>query len=136
MSQQHISPYINFRGRAREAMEFYQRVLGGDLHLHTLDEQGQPKPAGPGDRITHAVLEADGARIVGSDGHPQYLPTVGDHMAIALAGLDKDRLTKIFSDLAEGGRVKGQLAAQPWGADVGWLEDKFGINWVVSIEKP
>src|SRR5581483_631821 len=72
MSQQHISPYINFRGRAREAMEFYQRVLGGDLHLHTLDEQGQPKPAGPGDRITHAVLEADGARIVGSDGHPQY----------------------------------------------------------------
>jgi uncharacterized glyoxalase superfamily protein PhnB len=26
-------------------------------------------------------------------------------------------------------------AEQPWGADVGWLTDKFGISWLVSIDK-
>jgi uncharacterized glyoxalase superfamily protein PhnB len=31
MSKQYLSPYINFQGRAREAMEFYQKALGGKL---------------------------------------------------------------------------------------------------------
>ena len=35
MSQQYLCPYINFQGRAREAMEFYQKVLGGNLDLQT-----------------------------------------------------------------------------------------------------
>jgi len=27
------------------------------------------------------------------------------------------------------------LAQQSSGADVGWLTDRFGINWMVSIDK-
>ncbi len=135
MSAQLFGPYVNFQGRAREAMEFYRRVLGGKLDLQTMSEKGVPKPAGPGDRITHSRLEADGALIIASDGHPDYPPTVGDNMAIALGGTDKGRLTKIFNDLAEGGRIKMPLAAQPSGPAVGWLTDKFGINWMVSIDK-
>jgi len=124
MSQQ-VGPYINFQGRAREAMEFYQKVLGGKLDVQ----------AGAADRVSHARLEADGVLIIASDGHPSYPPTVGDHMAIALNGTDKGRITKTFSDLAAGGKIKGPLTAQPGGAEVGYLLDKFGINWVVTIDK-
>jgi PhnB protein len=124
MSQQRLGPYINFQGRAREAMEFYQKVLGGKLDVQTAN-----------DRVGQARLEADGVLIVGSDGHPQYPPTVGDHMAIALSGTDKGRLTKIFNDLAAGGQMKGPLTAQAGGPEVGWLVDKFGISWMVSIDK-
>ena len=56
-------------------------------------------------------------------------------MAIALGGTDKARLTNIVNDLAEGGNIKGPLTKQSWGADVGWLTDKVGMNWVVSIDK-
>ena len=56
-----LSPYVNFQGRAREAMEFYRSVLGGNLDLQTMNEQGQSKPAGPGDRVTYARLEAEDA---------------------------------------------------------------------------
>ena len=129
MSKQHLSPYVNFQGRAREAMELYQKVFGGSLDLQTSDEHGKPKPAGPGDRITHARLEADGARIVGTDGHPDYPAKVGENVAIAVGGTDKDRLAKIFNGLAEGGMVKMKLVEQ------GFLTDKFGINWVFTIEK-
>ncbi|MDQ2943199.1 MAG: VOC family protein [Candidatus Dormibacteraeota bacterium] len=135
MSKQYVGPYINFQGRAREAMEFYHQVLGGKLDLHTVDEQGKSKPAGPEDRIAHAQLEADGARIVGSDGHPKYPAKVGENMAIAVGGTDSDRIARIFNDLAEGGRIKGPITAQPWGAAVGWLTDKFGFDWMVSIDK-
>jgi PhnB protein len=135
MSKPQLGPYVNFQGRAREAMEFYHKVLGGKLDLQTLNERGVSKPAGPGESISHARLEADGVLIFASDGHPDYPAKVGDNMAIALGGTDKDRLTKIFNDLAEGGRIQMPLARQPWGADVGWLKDRFGINWTVHIDK-
>ena len=134
MRQQYLSPYINFQGRAREAMEFYQKVLGGKLDLQTSNEQGVPKPAGPGDRITNARLEAEGGLIVGTDGHPAYPATVGENLAVALGGTDKDRLTKVFNDLGAGGKIKMPPAEQPSGARVGYLTDKFGINWIVSID--
>ena len=134
MSKQYVSPYINFQGNAREAMEFYHKVLGGTLVLRTTNEKGAPKAAGPGDRITHAQLNADGARIFGVDGHPNYPAKVGENVALALGDTDKARLTKIFHDLAEGGQTKMPLTQQPGGVEVGYLLDKFGINWVVSIE--
>ena len=134
-SKTQLSLYVNFQGRAREAMAFYQKVLGGKLDLQSANEQGVPKPAGPGDRVMHARLEADGAVVIGSDGHPTYPPTVGDNMAIAVGGTDRDRLTKIFNGLAEGGKIKGPLSGQSSGASTGWLTDKFGINWMVSIDK-
>jgi PhnB protein len=135
MSKIQLSPYVNFQGRAREAMEFYQRVLGGTLDLHTVDERGVSKPAGPGDSIRHSRLEADGALILGTDGHPSYPAKVGENMAIALGGTDKNRLTKLFNGLAEGGKIQGPLAEQPWGGEVGWFTDKFGINWTVNVDR-
>jgi PhnB protein len=117
MTKIQLSPYVNFQGRAREAMEFYHKVLGGNVDP------------------SYSRLEADGALIFASDGHPDYPAKVGDNVAIALGGTDKDRLTKIFNDLAEGGKIKMPLAKQPWGAEVGWLTDKFAINWTVNINK-
>ncbi len=70
MSSSAASPYINFQGHAREAMEFYQKALGGKLELLTANEQGPPKEAGPGDSIMHSMLQADGLIIMGSDGSP------------------------------------------------------------------
>jgi len=75
--------------------------------------------------------------IAASDGHPDYPAKVGENMAIALGGTDKARLTRIFNDLAEGGSIQGPVAKPPWGgsAEEGWLRDKFGISWTVSIDK-
>ncbi|HEV3309000.1 MAG TPA: VOC family protein [Chloroflexota bacterium] len=136
MSTVYTCPYINFQGRAREALEFYQQVLGGGkLDLLAMDDMSAPpRPAGPGDRIAHAHLDAEGAAIMGSDGHPDYPPTNGDNMAIALSGKDRDRLARAFSGLSDGGTVKMPLAKQSWGGDLGIVLDRFGINWMVSIE--
>lgn len=135
MSKIELSPYINFQGRAREAMEFYHKVFGGKLDLLTMGEQGASRPAGPEDNITHARLEAEGVLIIGVDGHPDFPAKVGENMAMALGGTDKERLTEIFSELVEGGTLKMPLTEQPWGTVVGWLADKFDINWMVSIDK-
>jgi PhnB protein len=125
MSTMHLSPYVNFQGRAREALEHYQRVLGGTLDLGN---------AGPDDRIANARLEADGVVIIGTDGHPTYPPTVGDNLALAVGGADRDVVARVFDGLAEGGTVKMPLTQQPGGGEVGYLADRFGINWVVNVD--
>jgi PhnB protein len=121
MSRLSLAPYINFQGRAREALEFYHTVLGGKLDFQT-----------QGDRVATGVLDVDGAMIVGSDGHPSYPPTVGDNWGIALRGTDKERISKAFDALAEGGQVNMPLTAQP-GGEFGWLKDKYGVAWTVSV---
>jgi PhnB protein len=135
MGQLYISPYINFDGKAREAMEFYQGILGGKLDLLARNPDGAPKPAEQSDAIMHAHLESDGAVIMGTDGMKEYPAKVGENFAIALTGSDKERLTKAFEQLGEGGNVKGPLKVESWGDTFGWLEDKFGINWMINITK-
>jgi len=46
-------------------MAFYQKVLRGNFDLRAATQQGASQPAGPGDRMMHAQLEADGARRPG-----------------------------------------------------------------------
>ena len=41
-----LNPYITFGGNAREAMEFYESVFGGELTVNTWGEQ----PDMPGNR--------------------------------------------------------------------------------------
>lgn len=133
MSNLQLFPYVNFEGRAREALEFYHELLGGKLRLYTFSEKGA-KPAGLGDSIMYARLEAEGVVIVGSDGRPGHPTTVGDNVALALHGTDTERITRIFERLGEGGQIGLPLTEAPWGTD-GWLTDKFGITWNIAIDK-
>ena len=126
MSNQHLGPYINFRGRAREAFAFYHEVFGGKMDV---------QPADPNQPVMHAWIQADGLIIDGSDGHPSYPPTVGDNIALHFGSEDADQVARIFDALADGGRVKGPLAKQEWGGSIGWLADRFGINWMISIDR-
>ena len=130
----YLAPYINFQGKAREAMEHYHKVLVGKLEMFAADEHGQPRPAGQGDRIMYAQLELDGVVIVASDGHPKYPAKVGEHIGLQIRGSDRAHLSGIFDGLADGGQVKLPLTDQPWGT-AGWLTDRFGINWNIDIEK-
>jgi PhnB protein len=135
MSQLYINPYINFDGQAREAMEFYHQALGGKLELSAFDPSGAPKPAGPGDKIMHSRLEADGAIIMGSDGMDSQPKREHGNLGIAFGGSESARLHKAFDALAQGGKVTKPLAKESWGDEFGMLTDKFGINWLVNISK-
>lgn len=135
MNEIYINPYINFQGNAREAMEFYQSALGGELVLLAFPEGNEPpRPAAPDDRIMHAHLKSDTAVIMGTDGWSEYAPTVGDNVAVTLSSYDSDRISQIFDKLAGGGTVKQGLQATSWGT-FGYLADKFGINWMLNVYK-
>jgi PhnB protein len=128
-----LNPYVSFGDNAREAMTFYQQVLGGTLDLHTFGEYGAgDEPFA--DLVMHAVLETeDGLTLMGSDSPPGMSRTVGNNITISLTGDDDDLLRSRFHALAEGGTVDVPLDKQMWGDVFGQLTDRFGIGWLVNI---
>ncbi|MDQ3782634.1 MAG: VOC family protein, partial [Actinomycetota bacterium] len=65
-----LNPYISFDGNAREALEFYKSVLGGELSVMTFGEVGGE--TGPGaDKIMHGQLQSpSGFTLMGADSPP------------------------------------------------------------------
>jgi PhnB protein len=132
MSQLFINPYINFAGRAQEALKFYHQALGGDLDMQVLNPDGPPKPAKEGEKLMHARLEADGALIMGTDGMGDEAKA-GGNISIALGGTDSTRLHKIFDDLSQDATDITPLKKESWGDEFGMFTDKFGNHWMINI---
>lgn len=124
-----LNPYLALDGTCRQAMEFYQSVLGGELTLSTFGESGVPGVDPEG--IMHAQLvTADGHVLMGSDsgGMPHQ---AGDTVGLSLSG-DDERLDAVFAALADGGEVAVPFERQMWGDDYGQVRDRFGVIWHVN----
>jgi PhnB protein len=128
-----LNPYITFDGNAREAMEFYHSVFGGDLRVNTFGEFGSPDPA-TADKVMHAMVTSPkGYLLMASDGAPGTSPTVGTNMSISLSGDPGEGLEDVWDKLADGGTVHVPFEKQMWGDVFGQLTDKYGIQWMIDV---
>jgi PhnB protein len=130
-----LNPYLTFAGSAREAMEFYQSVLGGNLTVNTFSQYGTEDPA-LADKVMHAMLETDkGYTIMASDLGPGMEHHPGNTNTMSLSGEDED-LREYYEKLSEGGTITTPLEKQMWGDEFGQFTDKYGVPWMVDIVAP
>ena len=130
-----LNPYLSFDGNAREAMEFYQAVFGGDLNVSTFGDYQMPGlPEEAANQVMHSQLSTTaGFTVMGSDTPPgMELPASGNG-TISLSGDEAEELRGYWDGLADGGQVAMPLDQAPWGDYFGQLTDKFGISWMVNI---
>ncbi|MFC4003239.1 VOC family protein [Prauserella oleivorans] len=128
-----LNPYISFRDNARQALEFYHSVFGGNLTTNTFGEFGA-QDAPEADKIMHGQLETDtGFVLMASDTPPGMEYTPGSSISICLSGDDSDLLRGYWEKLSDGGTVSMPLEKQMWGDVFGSCTDKFGISWLVNI---
>jgi PhnB protein len=132
-----ISPYLTFDGNAREVIEFYRSVFGGELTLSTFADFGMPVPPEEAGLVMHSQLDVPGGPTIMASDAPSFMgrPQRGDSISLALFGdaADADRLRGWFDALAEGGTVTQPLEAAPWGDTYGALTDRYGTAWMVDI---
>ena len=130
-----LNPYLSFNGNARDAMEFYRSVFGGELTASTFGEFGNPDPA-VANKIMHAQLETDaGYTLMGSDLMPDMPFHPGDTITISLSGDDGDRLREYWRKLSDRGTVATELEKQMWGDEFGMCTDRYGVAWLVNISQ-
>jgi PhnB protein len=131
-----LNPYISFKDNARQAMEFYRDVFGGNLTLHTFGELGAAD-APEADKIMHGMLETDsGYTLMGSDTPPGMEHNPGNTITVSLSGDDGDELRGYWEKLSDGGNVSVPLEKQMWGDEFGMCVDRFGVAWMVNITQP
>jgi PhnB protein len=129
-----LNPYLGFRDDARQALEFYQSVFGGELTLGTFGEMHATEDASENDKIMHGQLETTaGYTIMGAD-TPNSMPySETSNISVSLSGDDTDELHGYFDGLSAGGTVLEPLTKAPWGDEFGMVTDRFGVTWLVNI---
>jgi PhnB protein len=132
-----LNPYLNFRDTAREAMDFYQSVFGGELTRSTFAEfQASDDPAEQ-DKIMHSMLITDNGLVLMASDTPNRMDyTPGTNFSISLSGEDDAELRGYWEKLSAGGTITMPLNQAPWGDTFGMCVDKFGISWLVNINAP
>ena len=143
--------HLNFRGTARQALEFYRSVFGGEVTLATYGDFGMPAGVPGADKIVFGQIASPaGIRLMAYD-----IPGQDDTDAAATAGTTRrengatitdrtffqslqatslDELTGYWTGLAEGADVVEPFAASAWSAGFGMLTDRFGVTWVVDVQ--
>ena len=130
----HVSPHLCFAGQCREAMQFYQSILGGTLQ--TMLTYGETPMASSidsrwHDQIVHATLVLDEVELTGVDMiSGAYQRPQGFFVTLTVAGIDRAR--EIFSALSHGGTVQMPLEKTFWSPGFGVLVDRFSIPWEIN----
>ncbi len=133
-----ISPYLHFDGRCDEAIEFYQKALGAELQFMVrFKENPEPQynPPGMDEKIMHANLLIGETQIMVSDGR-----CMGDAkfegITLSIEAADAAEADRLFSALAEGGKVIMPQSQTFFSPRFGMVADKFGVHWMVIVPQP
>jgi PhnB protein len=131
-----LNAYINLKGTAKEALEFYQSIFGGELRMSTFKEAGMQVNPEEENWLMHGQLTAGNKDIMISD-TPSFMgtPVLGG-FSMSLSGEEAEELKGYWDKLSEGAKINQPLEQAPWGDTFGMLIDKFGIDWMVNISAP
>lgn len=131
-----LSPYLTFDNNCREAMQYYQECLGGELTLMPVSETpvaGQMPPHMK-DAIMHSSLKTANFEIMATDMKPEVLKE-GNDMHLCLICKSEEEIHSLFEKLSAGGKVLQPLSKMFFGL-IGTLQDKFGKRWILELDKP
>jgi PhnB protein len=135
-----INPYLNFNGKTEDAFNLYKKIFGGEFTtLQRIKDTPMAKdfPANEQNKIMHVALPIGKNILMASDilesmGHKL---TNGNNYSISVNATSKKEAESIFNQLAEGGIITMPMKVEFWGALFGMVNDKFGIQWMVSFDE-
>jgi PhnB protein len=133
-----VNPYLNFPGTTEQAFNFYKSIFGGEfssIQRFKDTPEANRVPASDADKIMHISLPIGKGNVLmatdalDSMGH-HFTP--GNNFHLTIETDTEDEANKLFNSLSAGGKVTMPLAKTFWGSYFGMLNDKFGVQWMIS----
>lgn len=135
-----VQPYLFFDGRCEEAIEFYRQAIGAELTM-LMRFKDSPEPHEPGmvapgaeDKVMHASLRIGATTVMASDGRCLGQPNF-QGFALSLTAADDAEAERLFAALADGGQVQMPMSKTFFSSRFGMVADRFGVGWMVIVEK-
>lgn len=128
--------YLTFDGRCREAMEFYQECLGGELYFQTLGESlfTNRFPTAMENFILQASLKSESLILMATDMAENELLR-GNNISILLNCGEIIKTRIYFKRLQKGGEATYPLQKTHCGDLFGGLTDRYGIQWIFYCKR-
>src|SRR5688572_2481189 len=138
-----VNIYLTFNGNCEEAFKFYQSVFGGEIpYMGRFKDmpatEGYKLDTADAEKIMHVSLPiSKETMLMGSDTGGEWASSYkqGNNFSISITTDTKEEADKLFNGLSTGGTVTMPLSKTFWSDNFGMLTDKFGINWMVSLEQ-
>ena len=77
------------------------------------------------------VFELNGKKIMALNGGPRFAITPSISLFVYCESLEETN--RIWDVLFEGGSAYIPIGTYPWSERYGWLKDKFGMTWQISV---
>jgi predicted 3-demethylubiquinone-9 3-methyltransferase (glyoxalase superfamily) len=133
---QTITPVLWFDTTAEEAMNFYVGVFDDSRILHIErypDESLDEHFRGMSGKVITGSFVLSGREFQCLDGGPQF--TINPSVSFFCAFSDPANITAVWEKLAAGGKVLMPFQAYPWATRYGWVQDKYGVSWQLSMSE-
>lgn len=134
--RQQVTPYLSFKGNAREALALYKEVFGGEIvEIRTYGEADFPTPPEAEQLIIHAKFKKDDLCLMISDVFPGQSYEIGNNISLVLEIDSETEIQKVYNQLRQKGNVIMELQDTFWGAKYGKVQDAFGVIWDLNYMK-
>ncbi len=131
-----IDAYLFFENECREAMNFYQQCLGGELTTTKIGESpaAAQMPADKHDMIMHSSLTNGEMTLLAADNCMGGKLENGKRMALSLNCSSSEELHDVYNKLSAGGKATHTPRVEFWGDTFGMLTDKYEVDWMLSYK--
>jgi PhnB protein len=133
-----LTTYVNFPGKCKEALQFYEKHLDGKIvMMSTFDQVPDTKMIPPGmeKNVLHARIMIGETLLMASDGPPEKcLPMCSAYLALSVDS--NAEAERIYAALTDGGEIFMKMEETFFAHRFAMLRDKFGANWMIINEKP
>ncbi|MEO1369496.1 MAG: VOC family protein, partial [Acidobacteriota bacterium] len=125
-----VTPFLMFEGCADDAIELYASVFE-DVAVLSHERYGADDVGAEGS-VKTAVFRLRGQRLIAIDSPQSHDFTFTPSFSLFVNCEDGEELRFIFERLADGGEVL--MPADDYGFGLfGWLNDRFGVSWQLSV---
>ena len=129
------TPHLNFRGTAKDALEFYHSVFGGQLIAVTNEQAYSAEIPEEAQQIKFGqVIGANGFQIMAYDVPSSVAYDRGERaLFVSVRSDSADEITELWTKLAVGSTILSDLAPSAFSPAYGMLTDSFGVTWVLDV---
>lgn len=131
MSNLTVTPFLMFNGQAEEAMNFYLSVFQPSEIIH-IRRYGADEPGKEGS-VQLASFSLKGQTFMCIDSNIKHDFTFTPAISMFVNCGSDEEITDAFQRLSEGGSVLMPLSAYPFATKFGWVQDKYGVSWQLSL---
>ncbi|MBK6266585.1 VOC family protein [Marivirga sp. S37H4] len=134
-NDQKITPFLWFNTQAEEAVEFYISIFkSGEIQrVSRYGKEGYEHHRMPEGSAMAVDFELEGQRFSALNGGPAFPfnPSVSFYITCET----EKEADQLWKSLSENGSILMPYEKYDWSEKYGWLQDRFGLSWQVSLGK-